>query len=108
MDTRPNTLLMALAMAAVLLLAAACSHMTTATPTPQQTVELEAQAMAAQGGNGFVCDGGDSTFSCFCKKGATDAFSCNGMDRLCRVAGQRVTCKADGWCHCGGLYPKVR
>ena len=77
-------------------------------PAAHRRRRADPPEMAAQGGNGFVCDSGDRTFTCFCRRGATDAFPCNGMDRLCRAADQRMTCTAAGWCHCGGLYPKVR
>ncbi|MFD0740215.1 hypothetical protein ACFQZQ_13100 [Lysobacter koreensis] len=110
MAIHPKTLFDALALATVLatflLLASACSHMQSTELGPEQTAELAATAMAAQGGNGFVCDGGNSTFTCFCKKGATGNFSCKGMAQLCRP--HKVICSPDGWCHCGGLYPKVR
>lgn len=105
MTTRANTRVGAMALA-ILMGATACSHMAPKALGPDQAAELRQTAMAAQGGNGFVCDGGTSTYTCFCKKGATGPFSCTGMDRLCRVAKHPTTCSADGWCHCGGLYPR--
>jgi len=103
-----KTLLGALALGFLLLLFSGCSHMRSADLGPQDTDELQATAtaMAAQGGNGFVCDGGDRTSSCFCKKGAIGNFSCKGMDRICGK--DKVSCQPDGWCSCGGLYPKGR
>ncbi len=88
MATRASMLLGAMALA-TLMLAMACSHMTPAALGPEQAAELQQTSLAAQAGNGFVCDGATSTYTCFCKKGATGPFSCSGMDRLCRVANIR-------------------
>jgi len=104
MAIKTNALLAA-CLSTFLLLATACNQTAApATPTPQQVAELEANARAAQAGNGFVCDGGTSTYTCFCKKGSVGNFSCNGMEQMCRATGAKVICKPDGWCHCGGLY----
>lgn len=108
MAIKSNRLLGATAVALCLLLATACSHMAPAVMGPQDAVELQATAMAAQGGNGFVCDGGERTFTCFCKKGSVGNFACSGMEQFCRATGHPQTCSADGWCHCGGLYPRTR
>lgn len=106
--TRRTTFLPSVLSAALIALLAGSCVSTPPQPGPADTQELQTLAMAAQAGNGFVCDGGQSTFTCFCKRGDVGHFSCGGMEQFCRATGHPQTCSADGWCHCGGLYPKAR
>jgi hypothetical protein len=77
--------------------------------------KIEAKVLQAEiaarngGGTGFICntDPVHGATGCACIEGETDAGSCTGMDRMCRVLGGNMTCDSEGFCACGGTLGAI-